>query len=409
MNYTYKKKILLRPILRQRRRLIRIVTSSLYNILLPFINVVISLLVVRLTSVTLWGHFVAVMLWVQLGAMVAGWGNKEYLLRAFSQRPSALAALWQSSLLTRSVLLPPVALGMVLILLVGERADGALAGLACLWLGALFLQQSFDVLVVYRRAFVWATAVEAAVTAGMVAFLFGQGNRLTVHELAGLFIVAVLCKAFAMGLRFRREITGNGTSTRARLQPRFWREAFIFFLLGFSGMLNSRIDLYSINVLLTPSDIGIYQIYSNLLLYLQSITVFILTPFLPVLFRLDSTIVRKISRKFFTMALIGIIPMMIIINMILNFLYNIVLEPIFFILGGLHVLPIYYYLPIIYTFYKNNRQIIVLYVNIAGILINLLLNIIFLRKIGLIGAIMNKVIIDWVILFFYYRQQRLAG
>jgi O-antigen/teichoic acid export membrane protein len=408
MYYTYKKKILLKSIQKQHRRLLRIATSSLYNILLPFINVIISLLVVRLTSVSLWGHFVAIMLWVQLGAMVVGWGNKEYLLRAFSQRPSALAALWQSSLLTRSVLLPPVALGIVLILLVGERADGLLTGLACLWLAALFLQQSFDVLVVYRRAFGWATAVEATVTAGMVAFLFGRGNRLTVHELAGLFTAAVLCKGLAMGLRFRRDITGNEASA-SRFQSSFWREAFIFFLLGFSGMLNSRIDLYSVNALLTSHDVGIYQVYSNLLLYLQSIVLFILTPFLSILFRLNSVIIRKISRQLFIVAIIGITPMMIIIDIFLNFLYHIALEPIFFVLGGLYVLPIYYYLPVIYTLYKNNRQIVVLYVNIAGTLINLLLNIVLLPKIGLIGAIMNKALIGWIIWLFYYRQQRLAG
>jgi len=409
MHYTYKKKILLKSIQKQQRRLLRIATSSLYNILLPFINVIISLLVVRLTSVSLWGHFVAIMLWVQLGAMVVGWGNKEYLLRAFSQRPSALAALWQSSLLTRSALLPPVALALVFILLVGERADGLLAGLACLWLGALFWQQSFDVLIVYRRAFVWATAVEATVTAGMVAFLFGRGNRLTVHELAGLFTAAALCKGLAMALRFRRDITGKGASTGSRFQARFWREAFIFFLLGFSGMLHSRIDLYSINVLLSPQYVGIYQVYSNLLLYLQSVTVFILTPFIPTMLRLNSTIVRKISQKLFFMAIIGIVPMMIIINIILSFLYHIVLEPIFFVLGGLSVLPIYYYLPVIYTFYKNNRQLIVFYVNVIGIIINFLLNIALLSKIGLIGAIINKVLINWMILLFYYRQQRLAG
>ncbi len=407
MNLIYIEKILTKPIFRQKRRILRIASSSLYNILLPFINVVVSLLVVRLTSVTLWGHFVAIMLWVQLGAMVAGWGNKEYLLRAFSQRPSALTALWQSSLLTRSVLLPPVALVMALVLLVGERADGLLVGLACLWLGALFGYQSFDVLVVYRRAFVWATAVEAVVTAGMVVFLLGRGSRLTVHELAGLFIVAVLGKGLAMGWRFRRDITGEAMGSR--FQPRFWREAFIFFLLSFSGMLHSRIDLYSVSVLLNSHNVGIYQIYSNLLIYLQSFIVFILTPFLPALFRFDYVVIRKIAQKLFIMAIIAIVPMMIVIYLILDNLYLISLELIFFILGALYVLPIYYYLPIIYTLYKYNRQIIVLSVNILGILINLLLNIIFLPKIGLIGAIMNKVLINWMILLFYYRQQRLAG
>ncbi|MCS7040273.1 MAG: hypothetical protein NZP34_11765, partial [Caldilineales bacterium] len=61
-------------VLKRRRRWLRIASGSFYNLSLPLINVLVSWLVVRLGSLALWGSFVQVMLWVQLGAMVAGWG-----------------------------------------------------------------------------------------------------------------------------------------------------------------------------------------------------------------------------------------------------------------------------------------------------------------------------------------------
>ena len=95
-----------------RRRAGLIIANSFNSLLVPVFGIVVSLLVVRLTSVELWGMFVEVMIWAQLAAMVVGWGNKEFLLRAFSRQPAQMAVRWQSSLVTRSALLLPAGLGL---------------------------------------------------------------------------------------------------------------------------------------------------------------------------------------------------------------------------------------------------------------------------------------------------------
>ncbi|MEZ4768402.1 MAG: hypothetical protein R2844_08245 [Caldilineales bacterium] len=41
------------------------------------------------------------MIYVQLAAHIVGWGNKEYLLRAFSFSPAHISREWQTSLATR--------------------------------------------------------------------------------------------------------------------------------------------------------------------------------------------------------------------------------------------------------------------------------------------------------------------
>lgn len=392
--------------LKRRRRWRRMAFGSFYNLSLPIINVFVSLLVIRLGSVALWGSFVQVMLWVQLGAMVAGWGNKEFLLRAFSRHPEAVAGLWQRALATRSLLLAPVAIALVLILTLGHATDAGTTIVAVVWLVGLFLYQSFDVLVVYRRAFGWATTVEAAVTLAMAMFILVRRDRLTVGELTLLFALATSCKAAAMLVRFRRDIRLGATFGEPHVWPAYWREAFVFFLLGFGGMLHSRIDLYSVSALLPPQEVGVYQVYTSFLLYLQALAAFILTPFLPALFRAEATILHKISQKMFLFALSTVVPALLIIDLILRFLYKINLSYDFLFLGGIYVIPLYYYISIIYELYKNNLQKIVLFVNIIGIIAKLTLNLILLPKLGSIGALLSSAIVVWLVLAFYVRQRR---
>lgn len=392
--------------LKRRRRWRRLASGSFYNLSLPLINVLVSLLVVRLGSVALWGSFVQVMLWVQLGAMVAGWGNKEFLLRAFSRRPDAIAGLWQRALLTRSLLLIPVAIALLLILALGHATDAGITAVAIVWLLGLFLYQSGDVLVVYRRAFGWATTVEASATLVMAVFIVWRRDRLTVGDLALAFTLTTLLKAAAMLVRFRGDIRPGAASAEPRWWPAYWREAFIFFLLGFGGMLHSRIDLYSVGALRPPQEVGIYQVYTGFLLYLQALAAFILTPFLPALFRAETTTLRKISQQMFLFALSIILPALLIIDLILQFLYKINLSYEFLFLGGLYVIPLYYYISIIYELYKNNLQKIVLFVNIIGIITKLTLNLILLPRIGSIGALLSSTIVVWLVLAFYVRQRR---
>lgn len=398
--------LLWRWVLKRRRRWLRIVSGSFYNLSLPLINVLVSLLVVRLGSVALWGSFVQVMLWVQLAAMVAGWGNKEFLLRTFSRHPNAIARLWQSALATRSLLLAPVALALALILTLSRPTDAVTTAAAVGWLLGLFLYQSCDVLVVYRRAFGWAMAVETTATVGMAVFILLRNDRLTVRELTLLFALATLLKAAAMLLRFRRDLRSDVTSAGPRWWPAYWREALVFFLLGFGGMLHSRIDLYSVGALLPPQEVGIYQVYTNFLLYLQSLAAFILMPFLPSLFRAGTTTLRKISQQMFLFALSIVLPALLVIDLILRFLYKIDLSYAFLILGGLYVLPLYYYISIIYELYKNNLQKIVFFVNLLGIVTKLILNLILLPRIGSIGALLSSAVVVWLVLAFYVHQRR---
>ncbi|HSN76952.1 MAG TPA: hypothetical protein VL334_17910 [Anaerolineae bacterium] len=387
-----------------RRRLLLIAANSLNSLLLPLVSIAVSLLVVRLASVELWGAFVSVMIVVQLGAHVIGWGNQEYLLRQFSRAPTRLGRAWQTSLLTRLLLLP---LFMAVIILLGWPAQQVL--LATVWTIGLVLAQSFSVLVVFRRAFLAAIAVELAATGAILVIVLLQGAALTVASLLLLFAVTSLARALALGLVFRRDISqpqapASTAEPRWRIDLRYFKLAMPFFLLGLSGLLQSRIDLYSVSYFLSKQEVGQYQVFLSLLLYLQATANFILQPYVKSIYRLDETIIWKIALRLFGLGWLLIAPAMLAVTWVLATLYGFNPPPSFIVLGGLYVLPIFFDLPIIYALYKADRTATVISVNLTGFMFNLLLNIWLLPRVGLVGAILASTVVHWGVFAFYLSQ-----
>jgi O-antigen/teichoic acid export membrane protein len=387
-----------------RRRLLLVATNSLNSLLLPLVNIAVSLLVVRLGSVELWGAFVSVMIVVQLGVHVIGWGNQEYLLRQFSRAPARLGQTWQSSLLTRLLLLP---LFTAVIILLGWPAQQAL--LATVWTVGLVLAQSFNVLVVFRRAFLAAIAVELVSSGVTLTVVFVQGPVLSVDSLLLLFAVTSLARALALGLVFRQEVSqsqapASPAEPRQAIDLYYFQLALPFFLLGLSGLLQSRIDLYSVSYFLSKQEVGQYQVFLSLLLYLQAIANFILQPYVKSIYRLDETIIWKIALQLFGLGWLLIVPAMLAVAWVLATLYGFNPPPSFIVLGGLYVLPIFFDLPIIYALYKADRTATVISVNLTGFTLNLLLNIWLLPRVGLVGAILASAIVHWGVFAFYLSQ-----
>ena len=341
---------------------------------------------------------------VPLGAHIVAWGNKEYLLRNFSLNPSRIGLAWQSSLLTRLALFLPV--GLILFFLGASPTQRFLLVLWCL---GLVLFQSFDVLIVYRRDFLLAALIETLTLAVLALCLLGLGQRITVDWLILLYGLTHLVKAGIYGLRYRRTLLDTGPDSASpsdRFDVHFFAAAFPFFLLGFSGMLQSRVDLYAVNIFLTERDVGQYQIFINLMIYLQSVSAFILIPFVKTLYRLGQGTIQKIAIRLFAFGLVILIPALIGVHLLLMYVYDFQLSPYFMLWGGLFVLPIYFYLPIIYALYKADRQMGVLKINIVGTVLNFVLNMLLLPRIGMIGAVVASAIAQWVMLAAYLGQNK---
>jgi O-antigen/teichoic acid export membrane protein len=386
------------------RRVWSILTNSFNSLLVPLFNVIISAVVIRRYSASLWGEFIQVLIVVQFAVSIVAWGNKEYLLREFSRNPGQISRHWQSSLATR--LLIATAVVIFFILTVYPRNLGALF---IFWGLGQLLYQSMDVIIVYRKDFPFAALIEVLSFSGMLLTitLFSEGFSL--KALVTLYAAVTITKALVLFIRYRRytlSLPKKNLRLTGLIDVHYLRLAFPFFLLSFSGMLNSRIDLYTVRFFLSAEELARYQVLINMLLYIQALAAVILTPFLKNIYRMKHKSVHRISANLFRFGIFITVPGLLAISLILTQWYGFSFSYPYYILGFLFVVPIYYYLPIIYTLFRIERQGLVLGVNFLGIAINLLMNILLIPAIGLIGALVSTTMVRFMALIIYRVQKK---
>jgi O-antigen/teichoic acid export membrane protein len=210
-----------------------------------------------------------------------------------------------------------------------------------------------------------------------------RGAALTLETLLLVYAAANLLKAGLLWRRFRAEARPArwvGPSLR------WLRAAFPFFLLGFSGLLQSRVDLYFVSAYLPPGEIGRYQVFINFMIYLQSGAGLILVPFLKALYRL--TYSRLVSLSLRMLALGGLVAgiALPLLAVGLRQVYGLRYAPGFFLAGLFIVLPLYFYAPIIYALFKADRPLTVVAANLVGVGVNVGLMSWWLPAHGALGA-----------------------
>lgn len=383
-----------------RKRFGLILANSANTLFLPIFNLAISLLVIRLGSAALWGEFVSVLIVINLANHVMYWGNKEYVLREISRSPGRLAEIWQSNLLTRLLLFGVFAVILFLLPLPSQRK-----GMLFLWGAAALLHQSFDTLVIYRRKFLAAFALEAIFSVLLAGFLFLAKHSLGLDILIAGFAVTMLLKSLGMLTLFREDAFAGFFG---KFDLNYFQLALPFFLLGFSGMLQSRTDLYCVAYFLPDSEVARYQVLINWLIYVQVIASLILQPFLKNIYRLPFAAVKKIARKLLLAGMLIVAAALPAIYFVLRQIYHFEIAFPLLLWGGVFVLPIFYYLPTIYIFYKQARQRIVLHINIFGVLANLFLTLILIKPFGITGALAASALAQVGMLIAYLRYEKNA-
>jgi len=384
------------------RRALLVLGNSAHQLIVMLLGPLVSFLVIRQAGLAHWGAFVTVLISVQLAGHTLSWGNKEYLLRAFAREPATMAATWQDTFQTRALLFLPL-WGVLALLL-----PPALAGWLFLWLLGLLLYQSHDVLVVYRQAFGFAAAVELAAVGLLVAGVLWWGEGITTVRLTALFALVFLAKGIAFAGRFYRDtglfpgIRQQADGQKGKLNLHYFGLAFPFFLLSFSGMVQSRIDLYVVDYFLPATDVGRYQVFINLLIYLQAAANFILLPFVKTIYRLEYAVIARLGRRLAALGAVLLPPALALVYLVLRYLYQIELSLSYYLWGALFVWPLFFYLPIIYALYQKNRQNVVIGVNLAGITVNLALDLWLLPRVGLVGVVASAAVVKWLVLLFYW-------
>ncbi|MGD9489655.1 MAG: polysaccharide biosynthesis C-terminal domain-containing protein [Calditrichaceae bacterium] len=378
---------------RTRKRLIPVLGNSLYTLITPVLSVFISLLIVRFESVELWGGFVAVLIVMNLVNHILYWGNKEFVLRDISNHPQSISEIWQENIQSRMILF-----GIAVFLLFFIPVHVIQKWVIVFWMAGAMICQSFEALIVYKRKFVPAFAAEASVTLLLAGGIMLFSDRLTLNLICVLFMGSIILKGMILIFIFAKDIFERFS---LRFRIRIFTAAFPFFALGLTGMLQSKMDLYCVTWFLPEKDAGAYQIFINLLIYIQIVANVIIQPFIKNIYRMGNAVLNKLSLQL-VLAGTGItlagIP---VIFAVIHWIYQVEIPIMALFWGGIYAIPVYYYITRIYLLFKTGRQNQVVYVNIGGIISNLTLNLIFIPLFGITGAIAAAAMTQWLMLISY--------
>ena len=222
-----------------------------------------------------WASLINVMIWVFFVSFVFGWGNRDHLLRAYSENPSKMYHAFFSNLFSRALLLPLS--GVFFLFFPAKIAFWAIALITL-----QFIYNSLSTLVVYHQKFgaqLLAELVGFGIIFGSIFYLenFNLETFLQVYVIA-TFIKFVILSA---QLNYWKE----SFSIKISLQE--FKLGLPFFILGFSGWLTSKADIYMVDFYLEKSQLAEYQLLITAFLMLQALAAYITIPFTKHIYRLS--------------------------------------------------------------------------------------------------------------------------
>jgi len=372
------------------RRAFLVAENSVRHLAAPATNLVVSYVVITTTSPELWGRFAVNLIVVGLCVHILAWGNKEYLLRAMSTDGSSVAALWQSSLLSRSLGLP---LAILVIVVVG--ADRNVLPWLIGWIVLAFFYQSLDVVVLFGQRFRLAIAAEVLGLATTVSLLVARGAELDESAVVAAWVSGVMVKTMVLLFGLAPMLLSDRLG---RLDIRHIRGTLPFVLLGLSGLLHSRVDLYAMALLASPDDMGRYQVTTGLYIAFQAAAAYVLMPFVRELYgRSDShshAAAERLAKAGIGIAVLGVPAAWLLLNRIYGFDFG----PAVFGIGVLMVVPVYRFSPRIYLLFKHRAENTVVVVNLAGAAVNLVLAVLLIPRWSIIGGLAAAAISQWFLL-----------
>lgn len=348
------------------------VLSVINNLASPLSTLFISFLVVRIVSVDMWGEYAKILLMITFLNQVSAWGNREYVVREFSKTPAVINTIWTEAIVSRSVLLLPISVfvfftpydllvqtGIIFILLLR------------------FLAQSYDSLLFYNRNYILRISLELVWGGLFAVLLFIFYEQLTLTQLIFITLCSDLVKTIILvvvsrvSFSFISNRTGN-----------YLKKSLSFFLFGFTGFIISRTDQFSAALFLDAGEMGKYNVIMSFLLIIQAASNYVLQPFLKNIYRLNFTVVKKMSINFLLLGIVVGAAGVGLMYFVVLYFYHIRIDSIVLLMGYLFVLPVYYYSAYIFSLFKINRLGSIISMNIAGGILTFLLSYILMSAYG---------------------------
>ena len=363
-------------------------SNAARQILVATIGVVIPFLVIQHSSKEIWGEFVSLLLYSLFATQIINWGNKEYLLRKFSETPSAMRVDFSSILLTRFPL--GILFSMVGVFLFGIEFGSYLF----IWIFGRFLIHSYEVLVVYEKKFNASLVLEIVSFVVFAIAISSQSLHLNTKQLLVMYSLYQLLKGIGYLLLFK-----NIISQKAQFNFAYYKTSFWFFLLSVLGFLVSKIDVYIIEQFDNKIMTSDYQIINGLLVFIMSISAFIYAPFTKNIYRNTDLTIEKAKKTLAVFGLIIVPIALLFFYGIVRYLLNLELTFWFYLVAFFYVFPSYVYgIEIVNLFKQHKERVVVLYLCI-GVIVNSIFSGLFLYlNWSITGALFGSTIAQLVIL-----------
>jgi O-antigen/teichoic acid export membrane protein len=363
--------------------------SAVRILIVPIINFVAAYIVIHESGQAVWGQFVEALIFMSLASMFLGFGIKDYVLREASLNGGKLGELVKSGLLVRAlILIPCIAIGSLFFPL------EYLGWFVC-WLFAMLIYNGISPIVNFDRSY--KPAILAEVVFGGFLFAYLLFEMPDIYGLIMAFSMAAVLRSLVLLVLFRKPLQRG----KAKFDWKLLLAGLPFLAMGFSGMIQSKTDLYLIAGLLGDEDLAVYQVTVNFFVYLQAVSGLALLPFVKNLIRLPEKAILKASLRFGLFGLMILAVSLPVIQWVLNDLYFFGLGIEVMIVGGLLVLPSFIYTPIVYKLIGRKLENEVLYINTLGVVFNLVLSYFLIVKSGIIGGLIGSMIAQWVMFACY--------
>ena len=371
------------------RRLLTIGMNTIRGFANPAFNFLIVVFGVKVFGKADWASLINVMLWIFFVTFMMGWGNRDHLLRKYSQEPRKMYHAFFSNFLSRSLLVP-----FAFLLLLFFPVEIAFWAIVLVIL--TFCYASLATLVVYHQKF------SAQLVAEIVAFAIIFGSIFYIE----VFNLETFLKIYAIAIAVKLVLL--------TVQLNFWKERFSatisiqefkaglpFFILGLSSWLISKVDIYVVDFYLEKSQLAEYQLLITAFLMLQALSAYITIPFTKHVYRVSDAVVLKIKYKLYTAALPLIVLGGFSIWYVMEYFVKLGFTYEYYLVGGLIALPSYFYTLNIMELMKNHKERTIIYISFFGFFVNSSLIFFLIETYEILGVLISVCITQWIVLLVY--------
>lgn len=368
------------------------IASNLLRAFIPsFFAILINYILVHHKAKSILTTYVYSISIINLLFVVANWGGKDYINKAFAKEPSAVkeltANLFGSKLLMSFLLIP-----IVFFL----PTDLSVKFFIATYLILKTFNQVYESLILLRKKYHLSLAVDSFLYLALLVIICLDGNVAnSTILLTELSILEVLRNVFYTYV-FRAEISFTLNVTKC---VQVIKTSSVFFYISLAGFLCSKADLYVIGLQLGKQSMSTYFVITNLVVFCYIGYATINGTFVSGILRYNEKTFRKFNQLSIYTGVIFSIFSAIAVYMVSNYYYGLTVTSLFILFVGLNVFGFTRVLIQMYRFTRAEKQGLVLSCLLVSGLINVLVSWLLTQFIEQTGAFAANTISVYVSLF----------